>query len=567
MSLLNRSVRHLHLRAASDAHARRGLLRLEDALRCASLPDAGARLVFVRQLDLGRLDADAPSQTWALRIEAAMAQLPSQWVHGMDPAAGEAGVVWFRDAAQAHLALGLRLARGPALQEWFWQHAVPGLAASTGLRPALRQVLRSLLALPEAAAALPAWIVGMVEAGQLLPVAQALEGVDVAPLLRLLGGPAGPVHDDRPTRQAQEPALHGPAARTVDAPAAGLPPLVRLLVHRALQLTGRQDLLPWLGLLPRPDPLPLPAPAVRHQPAQRQAAVSGEGGAATPQPMPGVDWAASRQPQAAPARPAAPAPQGPPPEGPQPDVAPRVLGLAQAQAGTAPTAGAQAPPVAADAPVLPGPAPRRAPLPPTPAGWIGASPTAAGGALLLLPVWVRLGLPDWAERCGMEPRRLATWLWARCFARLALPPDDPAWALVGAWPAAATEGIAPPPALQQLRDLAVLIRDPGTAPSARPARWPARFMQPRGRDDLADAWLGLTRRWLRRRAGIGIASVVLRPASLAMGATHIDTVFDLQAADLRVRGAGLDVDPGWLPWLQRVVSFHYERGPAGEVPR
>jgi hypothetical protein len=27
--------------------------------------------------------------------------------------------------------------------------------------------------------------------------------------------------------------------------------------------------------------------------------------------------------------------------------------------------------------------------------------------------------------------------------------------------------------------------------------------------------------------------------------------------DLRIRWAGLDLDPGWLPWLGRVVSFRY----------
>jgi hypothetical protein len=33
--------------------------------------------------------------------------------------------------------------------------------------------------------------------------------------------------------------------------------------------------------------------------------------------------------------------------------------------------------------------------------------------------------------------------------------------------------------------------------------------------------------------------------------------FDLAAADVRVRRSGLDIDPGWVPWLGRVVRFHY----------
>jgi hypothetical protein len=26
---------------------------------------------------------------------------------------------------------------------------------------------------------------------------------------------------------------------------------------------------------------------------------------------------------------------------------------------------------------------------------------------------------------------------------------------------------------------------------------------------------------------------------------------------MRVRRAGLDFDPGWVPWYGRVISFHY----------
>jgi hypothetical protein len=30
---------------------------------------------------------------------------------------------------------------------------------------------------------------------------------------------------------------------------------------------------------------------------------------------------------------------------------------------------------------------------------------------------------------------------------------------------------------------------------------------------------------------------------------------------LAVRRAGLDLDPGWVPWFGRVVGFHYGRVP------
>ena len=55
----------------------------------------------------------------------------------------------------------------------------------------------------------------------------------------------------------------------------------------------------------------------------------------------------------------------------------------------------------------------------------------------------------------------------------------------------------------------------------------------------------------------GLASLVLRPARLEWTATHWDVHFDVHAADLRVRRAGLDIDPGWCEGLGRVVGFHY----------
>ncbi len=47
------------------------------------------------------------------------------------------------------------------------------------------------------------------------------------------------------------------------------------------------------------------------------------------------------------------------------------------------------------------------------------------------------------------------------------------------------------------------------------------------------------------------------PAQVVATASHIDVYFPLNRVDLSVRLAGLDINPGWIPWLGRVVSFHY----------
>jgi hypothetical protein len=71
------------------------------------------------------------------------------------------------------------------------------------------------------------------------------------------------------------------------------------------------------------------------------------------------------------------------------------------------------------------------------------------------------------------------------------------------------------------------------------------------------AWLTATRRWCRRRARIGLVSLICRPGKVVVSRTHLEISFDLRAVDIRLRRLALDVDPGWVRWLGRVVQFHY----------
>jgi hypothetical protein len=64
------------------------------------------------------------------------------------------------------------------------------------------------------------------------------------------------------------------------------------------------------------------------------------------------------------------------------------------------------------------------------------------------------------------------------------------------------------------------------------------------------ACLRTTRRPLRR--------IVSRAGRIVITRTHLTVVFDMSGVRLDVRKAGLDLDPGWLPRLGRVVRFEYE---------
>jgi hypothetical protein len=78
---------------------------------------------------------------------------------------------------------------------------------------------------------------------------------------------------------------------------------------------------------------------------------------------------------------------------------------------------------------------------------------------------------------------------------------------------------------------------------------------------LVDAWQVAARRWLAAYAGVTPGGLIRRPGYVALTRTHLDVFFALRDADIRVRRAGLDLDPGWLPWYGRVVLFHYVNTP------
>lgn len=63
-----------------------------------------------------------------------------------------------------------------------------------------------------------------------------------------------------------------------------------------------------------------------------------------------------------------------------------------------------------------------------------------------------------------------------------------------------------------------------------------------------------------RTAGAGPWRAVLQRAGYVIHSlTHLDVTLDLEDIRLNERRLGLDASPGWLPWLGRVVSLHFER--------
>jgi hypothetical protein len=74
---------------------------------------------------------------------------------------------------------------------------------------------------------------------------------------------------------------------------------------------------------------------------------------------------------------------------------------------------------------------------------------------------------------------------------------------------------------------------------------------------------GATSSWRELESSPGFFAT---PARVLATASHWDIYFPLASVRLEVRLAGWDINPGWLPWLGRVISFHYVEQPVPTGP-
>jgi hypothetical protein len=554
MHAATRIVRRLRLRATSAPASRRALVLVEDAMRTASLPDTGGRIVLVRRLELGRVDPRAPPQAVALALEREIARLRPA-IEYADADRPRAGAVWFRDALDAHTRLAQRLAAGDPVDAWYWRLAVRAWRPRSRPREALRDIALSLAALPEAPTALPRWTAALCAAGQREALVAALQPDDVGVLMRAAGLRAPvPGSAPAPPEQTDDIGSHLPRVRTsassrddrARSPAWRDDPR-RALLRAFLRMAGVRSV----------DAL---EPGRNGSPGD---AATGPVAAPTPRARAHAEEPAVRAP---------PVPRRSPRSTVRHDAchADRRAPFATRPDGV---------PAMGHAPSFVGE--RRVP---------DAAATVAGGLLFLVPVLVHLGYADWlAEHPVWDRGDVARRVLGQALARLDVPPDDTAWLLAAAdadvrtaprrfvapsdWRGELSTGTGPALvgggeggsyALWDPSGRLLLGAWRGACP--RPLLALRRRAAETGAgvpDDFvaaaAGAWLVALRRWLRRRARIGLADLVLRPATLALTPTHADLHFDLAHADLRVRRAGLDIDPGWVPWLGRVITIHYER--------
>ena len=67
-------------------------------------------------------------------------------------------------------------------------------------------------------------------------------------------------------------------------------------------------------------------------------------------------------------------------------------------------------------------------------------------------------------------------------------------------------------------------------------------------------------RLLRRHARISLRRLARRPGLVRASATHLEVIINARFVDVNLRRAALDLDPGWVPWLGKVVRFEFDYG-------
>ena len=599
-----RRVRRVRLAAPAPELVRRGAVLLEDALRTATVPGADdGRMVLVRRLDVGRIRAGAPPSSLALAVERLLREAGVVAVPAAE-ASDDSSVVVFRDAGEAAALLAVRLARGEGAGAWFWRAAVPGWSASLSPAEGIRIALRAAAESPPGAAAVASVLRAAMEARVLDRVLASVSPEAASGLMALAGW-----HPPAPSPAVLD--------RMEVAASDVAPREWRPVLERWIAAWGGADARSaWLAAIALVDERPARTAdprlidrasdvvsSVVRSPSRRGIEADGANpverrtdrtaGEDDDRPRAPASRSSSEDVEPHPDRPDVHAGRGDREErragedddrrmdasdrreGEDRDRAdgwnPRAEDRADAVSGERgrddpPAASDRRPssesdpetdrPVASDGRAGEG-EPERAPRTERP--WMPQ--TRAAGLFFLVGAMERLGMAACLEA---HPSLLEADLPARVLLRVAvrvgIPSDDPVTdsllEMMGTTKADARHDFAAPAAW------AGTVVRPGPTVRRGAATYDAAGRLPiaigaAATDAVAEAWVAALRRWCRRYARMGLRSLVLRGGRVAFTRTHLDVTMPLSAAEVRVRAAGLDLDPGWVPWLGRVVAFHY----------
>jgi hypothetical protein len=513
----SRRVRSLRIRAPAHEDVQRASITLTDAFHTASLPAAErGQMLLVRKLALGRISSRATAGTLALQIERVLREARIEAVAFDHPGAANANAVSIPGRAEAIMRLARLHAQRVEAREWFWPSAVPSWTAALSRAEKWLTLIEAAHELPEATRVTAEVMREAVRAGVEDELLGAVRQVQARDWLRREGwsltGPGKPGTDERLLSSREGAIVHRWRQRWEMSDERLLWLAVTLaVIERPTRVTDSQ--------LPRRAAAWLISEKASAATAFRAKRVKSDDVSLAEKDSPPADLVA------APVL-ARPAPV-------KPGDGKRSEPIIAAEIDTVA--------VCADTPVgsdfvdaesiAPRPETNRMRV-------LFGDETPFAGLLFLVPVLEQLGFAEFLEaHPALAESDFAARLLLFVGARTGMMPDDPMALVLGELQRFEfRERFALPEAAQALL--------------ASPA--------PRAQIDTPQAaWLTALRRWCRRRARIGLATLVCRPGRIAASLTHLEIYFNLADADLRVRRVALDVDPGWVPWLGRVVHFEY----------
>jgi len=592
-----RQVQHLHVRAGSPTEVERVRFLVEDALRTATFPGEHGGTLLIRRLALGRIARHVSAPAVALQLERRVRDLISSAVSFESFGALHANAVVIPSRAAGLIRLAQLSARGQRLSEWFWSKLVPGWDPDSS---AGERWLRLLNAAhdPLESPLVPALVVNeIVSAGKAIEMLRAISprqardwlhatGFRLEPSQRAYRGPTVPV--PRLTAPIPElaPALHANALdddRTVW--------LTTLLTLNRQPSQASNQTLP-IAMRRALDAILSPSGTQETESAKRRHV-----GNENPTDLAGNTFLKIGSPERVRTKTARRPPDPTPRHSPATTAANPTRAIPDAgKIPIAPSRRESDVDLAREFPesVSPLDSPAQAEI----------SPHA--GLLFLVPVLERLGFAEWLAK---QPQWLAADFPYRLFRflgnRVGLKPEDPLYRVFE--PASEYRSVPRNPDFQKniehptsntqrrRTDLppircselnaecsmfAALCDSNREAASHSVGScslssktnsslseinyWPdavESLLKDRAPHTCTrcpfDVWHHAVRRWCRRKARIGLASLICRRGWVNSTRTHLEISFALSQLDLRVRLMALDVDPGWVPWLGLVIRFRY----------
>ncbi len=532
MVLADRHIHHLRLRGPSTTVINRGATLLEDALRTASMPTVPGRVLLVKSLPLGAVDLHSNSLPLALLIEQRMREVVNNAVHIAAPLAPQANAVYYHDEVEGLLLLAQRVAGAQSANDWFWPRILPGWEPKARNLPRLfNAVIQNLPSKKtHQGAVVVNWLALLHNNNLLHPILQSLSPADGARLLHIFEWSVPTTPDSQPTSTI-------PAHLVLKL--ARWEPILRDWIRHWGPTDARSH---WLTRIALEHTLPALPPAFIS--VRAEAVIEW----ANQSPLSGTKDATSgalAQATLADSNTAMHTVSQPP----EPEI-------------TTPEEGASDKPV-------PGADPGFSIQPGT------AYTTTLAGLFYCIKILDYLGIgvtlannPEWAEQ------QLVGHIFRAIALRLELPLTDPALAVLtadlGARPFPVQAFSVPDRWAEMTAENSQVMTNgtwsarldaaglplavwSGTMPAAV---YDATFHPP----TVPMAWAIAVERWCSQYLEMPLDSLINRPAQIMATRTHLDIIFTHEQVDIAVRRAGLDFDPGWIPWLGKVVKFYYENG-------